>query len=81
MQISALDSPKTANIDLKFGGLSLQVIEGKTEEDKVKIAINKVYDCLKTGKKKEQAFYIYPWELNTLTDIIVDIVSTNKLTE
>jgi len=67
--------------NLEHGGLFLQVIPSDKPEEKARIQIKKVFESLKTGKKKEQAFYIYPWELNAVTDIMVEIVETNKLNE
>lgn len=85
LELSVLDGKiPPQERDLKHGGLFLQVVTPKaTSEDqsRMQIQIQKVYNCLKTGKKKEQSFYIYPWELNALTDIMVEIVDQNKLNE
>lgn len=74
---------KSQEIDLKHGGLSLQVLteEGGDGKKVLKYQIKKVSEDLKKGNgtTKTQCFYVYEYEAESLTDIMVNIVEINNL--
>lgn len=77
LQLSLLDTLVPDEKDLGYGGLSLVV---EVTGDKPKIRIRKISDNMKNpGTKREQSFYIHHWELNSLADILENIVETNNL--